>query len=133
MRSATTLLACAGLALLSWGGTVQGAGPAPPAPSLNPSPFYSGNCGQMVGNPACDPPYLRQWESYRDVPFHLEQHVREAKKRDQEYAKKEGGAKCTVCHGKMEGKEAMAKNLNETGKCYAANDHSLAKCKTEKK
>ena len=46
-----------------------------------------------------------------------------------EYAKKEGNAKCTTCHSKMEGKDAMAKNLNETGKCYAANDHSLDKCK----
>jgi tagatose-1,6-bisphosphate aldolase len=43
----------------------------------------------MARNPACDPPYLRQWDSYRDVPFHLEQHVRQAKKTDQEYAKKE--------------------------------------------
>jgi hypothetical protein len=94
MRPATTLLACAGLALMGWVGSVLAAGPgpappAPPPPSLNPSPFYNGGCGQMAGNPACDPPYLRQWESYREVPFHLEQHVREAKKRDQEYAKKE--------------------------------------------
>ena len=29
----------------------------------------------------------------------------------------------------MEAKDLMAKNLNETGKCYAENDHSLAKCK----
>lgn len=38
------------------------------------------------------------------------------------YAKKEG-KKCTYCHvavGKPE--------LNDTGKCYAKNDHSLAKC-----
>jgi len=46
-----------------------------------------------------------------------------------EYAKKEGVKSCTTCHAKMEGKEAMAKNLNDTGKCYAQNDHSLAKCK----
>ena len=45
-----------------------------------------------------------------------------------EYMKKEGAKSCTVCHGKVEAKENMAKNLNETGKCYAANDHSLAKC-----
>jgi hypothetical protein len=44
-----------------------------------------------------------------------------------EYAKKEN-AKCVTCHSKVEAKDAMAKNLNETGKCYAANDHSLAKC-----
>jgi len=47
-----------------------------------------------------------------------------------EYMKKEGVKSCTVCHSKMEPqKEAMAKNLNDTGKCYAENDHSLAKCK----
>ncbi len=45
-----------------------------------------------------------------------------------EYMKKEGVKSCTVCHSKMEAKESMAKNLNEVGKCYAANDHSLAKC-----
>ena len=46
-----------------------------------------------------------------------------------EYMKKEGVKSCTVCHSKMEAKEGMAKNLNDTGKCYAENDHSLAKCK----
>jgi hypothetical protein len=50
-----------------------------------------------------------------------------------EYMKKEGVKSCTVCHGKVEAKEAMAKNLNETGKCYAENDHSLAKCKVADK
>jgi hypothetical protein len=50
----------------------------------------------------------------------------------QEYAKKEGKS-CITCHGKMEAKDAMAKNLNETGKCYATNDHSLAKCKVPEK
>jgi hypothetical protein len=50
-----------------------------------------------------------------------------------EYMKKEGVKTCTVCHGKVEAKEAMAKNLNDTGKCYAANDHSLAKCKVPDK
>jgi hypothetical protein len=49
-----------------------------------------------------------------------------------EYSKKEG-KNCVTCHSKMEGKEAMAKNLNETGKCYATNDHSLAKCKAPAK
>ncbi|MGD0496941.1 MAG: hypothetical protein ABSC23_00740 [Bryobacteraceae bacterium] len=39
-----------------------------------------------------------------------------------EYAKKEGKA-CTYCHVTM-GK----KDLNDTGKCYSKNDHSLAKC-----
>jgi hypothetical protein len=33
-----------------------------------------------------------------------------------------------TCHGKVEAKENMPKNLTEVGKCYAANDHSLAKC-----
>jgi len=51
----------------------------------------------------------------------------------QEYMKKEGVKSCTVCHSKMEAKENMPKNLNETGKCYAANDHSLAKCKVPDK
>ena len=38
------------------------------------------------------------------------------------YAKKEG-KKCTYCH------TATGKpDLNDTGKCYKANDHSLAKC-----
>ena len=38
------------------------------------------------------------------------------------YAKKEG-KKCTYCHVQV-GKP----DLNDTGKCYKANDHSLAKC-----
>ena len=42
------------------------------------------------------------------------------------YAKKEGGAKCTVCHVTM-GK----KDLNDTGKCYKDHDHSLDACKTK--
>ena len=46
----------------------------------------------------------------------------------QEYAKKEGKA-CTYCHGKVEAKENMPKNLTETGKCYQKNEHKdLAKC-----
>ena len=45
-----------------------------------------------------------------------------------EYAKKEKQS-CTYCHVK-----AGAKDMTDTGKCYWANDHSLAKCKaTEKK
>jgi predicted ATP-grasp superfamily ATP-dependent carboligase len=39
------------------------------------------------------------------------------------YATKEG-KKCVYCHVKM-----GSKDLNDTGKCYQANDHSLAKCK----
>ena len=38
------------------------------------------------------------------------------------YAKKEG-KKCTYCHT-----AAGKPDLNDTGKCYKANDHSLAKC-----
>jgi len=38
------------------------------------------------------------------------------------YAKKEG-KKCTYCHV-----AAGKPDLNDTGKCYKANDHSLAKC-----
>jgi len=40
------------------------------------------------------------------------------------YAKKEGKS-CKYCHSAM---PANANNLNDTGKCYKANDHSLAKC-----
>lgn len=39
-----------------------------------------------------------------------------------EYAKKESKS-CVTCHTKM-----GQKDLNDTGKCYAANDHSLTKC-----
>jgi len=45
-----------------------------------------------------------------------------------EYAKKEN-TKCVTCHSKMEGKEAMAKNLTDVGKCYKENNHSMATCK----
>ncbi len=45
-----------------------------------------------------------------------------------EYAKKEGKS-CTFCHVK-----AGQKDLNDTGKCYQKNNHSLANCgATEKK
>jgi hypothetical protein len=48
------------------------------------------------------------------------------------YAKKEKKA-CTYCHGKVVGDKAeMAKNLNTSGQCYKDNEHSLAKCATEK-
>jgi hypothetical protein len=40
-----------------------------------------------------------------------------------EYAKKEGKG-CKYCHV-----AAGKPDLNDTGKCYKANDHSLAKCK----
>lgn len=40
------------------------------------------------------------------------------------YAKKEG-KNCKYCHSTM---PPNAKNLNDTGKCYQANGHSLAKC-----
>ena len=39
-----------------------------------------------------------------------------------EYAKKEG-QKCVYCHTKM-----GSKDLNDTGNCYKAGGHSLAKC-----
>jgi cytochrome c553 len=42
----------------------------------------------------------------------------------QEYATKEK-QKCTFCHGKVEAKEAMPKNLTDAGKYYAAHNHSL--------
>ena len=45
----------------------------------------------------------------------------------QEFAKKEGGKACTTCHGKIEAKENMPKNLNATGTCYKEKK-SLAQC-----
>jgi cytochrome c553 len=42
----------------------------------------------------------------------------------QEYAKKEKKA-CTFCHGKVESKEAMPKNLTDAGKYYKDHSHSL--------
>jgi hypothetical protein len=50
-----------------------------------------------------------------------------------EYAKKENIKSCTTCHSKMEGKDAMAKNLNDYGKCYQDNNHTLDKCKAPDK
>ena len=40
------------------------------------------------------------------------------------YAKKEGKS-CKYCHSAMPPK---ADNLNDTGKCYKTNNHSLEKC-----
>lgn len=50
------------------------------------------------------------------------------------YMKKEGVKSCTVCHAKIAAPAAMKENpnLNDTGKCYKANDHSLAKCNVKK-
>ena len=42
------------------------------------------------------------------------------------YAKKENGAKCTVCHV-----AAGKKDLNDTGNCYKEHDHSLAACQAK--
>ncbi|MFN7923238.1 MAG: hypothetical protein U0Q16_24265 [Bryobacteraceae bacterium] len=45
-----------------------------------------------------------------------------------EYMKKEKKA-CTACHVKMPIKDKKETHgLNDTGKCYEKNDHSLAKC-----
>lgn len=44
-----------------------------------------------------------------------------------EYMKKEGVKSCAVCHVK-----AGSKDLNEVGKCYKENDHSMAKCGDKK-
>jgi hypothetical protein len=49
----------------------------------------------------------------------------------QEYAKKEKKG-CTTCHGKVEAKEAMPKNLNATGKYYHEKK-TLEGAPTEKK
>ena len=49
-----------------------------------------------------------------------------------DYAKKEKKA-CTFCHAKVvSDKSEMVKNLNSSGKCYKDNEHSLAKCASEK-
>jgi hypothetical protein len=42
-----------------------------------------------------------------------------------EYSKKEG-KNCKYCHTAL---PAKADNLNDTGKCYKDNNHSLEKCK----
>jgi len=42
----------------------------------------------------------------------------------QEYSKKEKKA-CTFCHGKIEAKEGMPKNLTDAGKYYKEHSHSL--------
>jgi hypothetical protein len=51
-----------------------------------------------------------------------------------EYMKKEGVKSCTVCHSKIGTPDAMKQdpNLNDVGKCYKTNDHSLAKCSVKK-
>ena len=41
-----------------------------------------------------------------------------------EYAKKED-KKCVFCHGKMEAKDAMAKNLTDAGNYYKDHAHKL--------
>lgn len=40
------------------------------------------------------------------------------------YAKKEG-KQCTFCHGKVEAKDNMPKNLTKAGKYYSEHNHSL--------
>lgn len=42
----------------------------------------------------------------------------------QDYAKKEK-KQCNFCHGKVEAKEAMQKNLTDAGKYYKEHNHSL--------
>jgi len=46
-----------------------------------------------------------------------------------EYAKKENIKSCTTCHSKMGAKP----ELNDTGKCYQQNNHSMEKCKVPDK
>jgi hypothetical protein len=41
-----------------------------------------------------------------------------------EFAKKEK-KNCTFCHAKVEGKDAMPKNLTDAGKYYQSHNHSL--------
>jgi hypothetical protein len=49
-----------------------------------------------------------------------------------QYMKKEGVKSCSVCHVKPPAKKGDDPNLNDVGKCYKANDHSLAKCNVPK-
>lgn len=42
------------------------------------------------------------------------------------YMKKAGVKSCNVCHARPGTKDNP--NLNDTGKCFKANDYSLAKC-----
>ena len=42
-----------------------------------------------------------------------------------DYAKKENLKSCTTCHSKMGAKP----ELNDYGKCYQQNNHSLTNCK----
>ena len=49
-----------------------------------------------------------------------------------EYAKKEK-MKCVSCHSKMEAKDAITKNLTDTGKCYQAKEHSMTGCDNPEK
>jgi cytochrome c2 len=47
-----------------------------------------------------------------------------------EYQKKENFKSCTGCHSKISTPDAMKTdpNLNDLGKCYQKNDHTLTKC-----
>ena len=117
MRSASFTSACVIIALLGWTGTVEAQKGA--APGTQPSPFTpnSSNCPPVAG---CESALLKQWEIYRDLPFHLDQRVRQTKEWSKEFARKEsqklidelsvpcemldaeraGGGKITV-HGRM--------------------------------
>jgi hypothetical protein len=84
MRSATITLACVVVVLLGWAGTVY----AQKGGGLVGSPFTPSilSCGPMAG---CDTALMKQWELYRDVQFHVNEHVRRGKEWDKEFARKE--------------------------------------------
>lgn len=84
MRSATVLLACAGIALLGWVGGVHAQKSAPPPPS---SPF-SGGCNSL-SNPACASLSLKQFDLYGDISSRLFERDHDAKKVNRDYARTE--------------------------------------------
>lgn len=82
MRSATIMLACAVVVLLGWVGAVDAQKGSPGSP-FTPN---STNCGPVAG---CETALLKQWETYRDLPFHLDQNLRQGKEWDKEFARKQ--------------------------------------------
>ena len=82
MRSATIVLAFTFVVLLGWAGAVHAQRGSPGSP-FTPN---SVDCGPVAG---CETALMKQWEMYRDLPFHLDQHVRQGKEWDREFARKQ--------------------------------------------
>jgi hypothetical protein len=88
VRFASITLACTlGVAILMCSGTLH-AQKGGAAPGTQPSAFTpSGmSCGASA---VCEGALMRQWDYYRELPFHLDQNVRQSKEWDKEYAVKE--------------------------------------------